>query len=77
LICEFFIRRRGRPDCLQLNGFLRVLRPIALHHLKDTHLADWIGRRLKRLFGRRRQFGMTEKNRRRLAVFRDPRHTGC
>ena len=74
LICEFFVRRHGRPDSVQLNGFLRVLRPIALHHLKDTHLADWIGRRLKRLFGRRRQFGMTEKNRRRLAVFRDPRH---
>ena len=27
---------------------------------------------MKRLFGRTRRFGMTEKNRRRLAVFRDP-----
>ena len=73
-ICEFFIERAGRPDCVQLNGFLRVLRPVALHHLGDRGLADWIGRRMKRLAGGRRFFGMTEKNRRRLAVFRDPRH---
>jgi integrase len=72
LICDFFIERRGRADCVQLNGFLRVLRPLALHRLNDRKLADWIDRRMKRLSGRTRRFGMTEKNRRRLAVFRDP-----
>jgi integrase len=37
-------------------------------------LADWIGRRLKRLAGGgARHIGMTQKNRRRLAVFRDPK----
>jgi integrase len=73
-ICEFFIERAGRPDCVQLNGFLRVLRPLALHNLGDKGLAEWINRRMKRLAGGQRRFGMTEKNRRRLAVFRDPRH---
>lgn len=74
MICDFFIERRGRSDCVQLNGFLAVLRPLAIQHLKDRALADWIGRRMKRLMGRTRRFGMTEKNRRRLSVFRDPRH---
>lgn len=72
-ICEFFIERSGRPDCVQLNAFLRVLGPIARFHLKDAVLADWISRRAKRLSGGQgRRVGMTEKNRRRLAVFRDP-----
>ena len=46
---------------------------MALNSLvKDRELADWIGRRIRRLSGGRpRRFGMTEKNRRRLAVFRD------
>lgn len=72
-ICEFFIDRRGRPDYSQLGGFLAVLRPLAAYHLKDRALAAWIGRRLRRLSGgRTRRVGMTEKNRRRLALFRDP-----
>ena len=72
-ICDFFIERRGRPDCVQLGGMLAVLRPMAAYHLKDRELAAWIGRRLKRLSGgRTRRFGMTERNRRRLAMFRDP-----
>ena len=73
LICDFFIERRrsGRTACSS-SGFLRVLRPLALHRLKDRKLADWIDRRMRRLSGRTRRFGMTEKNRRRLAVFRDP-----
>ena len=54
-ICEFFIERAGRPDCVQLNGFLRVLRPVALHQLGDKGLADWITRRMKRLAGGRRR----------------------
>jgi integrase len=74
LICDFFIERLGRTDCVQLDGFLRILRSLALHRLQDRELAEWIRRRLRRLSGRGRRFGMTEKNRRRLAVFRDPQH---
>jgi integrase len=71
-ICDFFLQR-GRPDFGQLGSFLAALRPLAAYHLNDNALAAWIGRRLKRLAGgRTRRFGMTEKNRRRLAVFRDP-----
>ncbi len=71
-ICEFFTERTRTRECLQLQGLLQVLKPIALRHLKDRELADWIGRRIRRLSGGRpRRFGMTEKNRRRLAVFRD------
>jgi len=74
-ICVFFAERHGRPYTSQLGGFLAALRPVAQHHLKDKELSDWLGRRLKRLSGGRvRQFGITEKNRRRLAVFRDPKH---
>jgi hypothetical protein len=74
-ICDFFIEWHGRPDCGQLNQFLRILRPIAQYHLNDASLARWISRRMTRLAGGRwRRVGMTEKNRRRLAVFRDPRH---
>ena len=71
-ICDFFAERSGRAGCSQLEGMLRVLRPLAGHHLGDRELAEWIGRRLRRLFGgRARRFGMTDKNRRRLAVFRN------
>jgi integrase len=74
-ICDFFAERSGRPNSVQVQGFLAVLRPVALHQLKDRTLADWISRRMRRLFGgRHRRFGMTEKNRRRLAVFRDRQH---
>ena len=73
-ICAFFTERSGRPDQRQMIEFLRFLRPVALHHVKDRALADWISRRVRRLTRGRRQVGMTEKNRRRLAVFRDPRH---
>jgi hypothetical protein len=75
LICEFFIQHHGRPDSVQLMNLMSALRPIALHLLKDRDLADWVSRRQKRLWGgSTRRFGMTEKNRRRLAVFRDPQH---
>jgi integrase len=74
LICDFFIERLGRTDCVQLDGFLHILRSLALHRLQNRELADWIRRRLRRLSGRGRRFGMREKNRRRLAVFRDPQH---
>ena len=70
-ICDFFIERRGRGS-LQLHEFLRILRAIALRDLEDRELADWIGRRLKRLSAGHHRSGMTEKNRRRIAVFRDP-----
>jgi integrase len=56
---------------------LTVLRPVATYHLKDRELSEWIRRRLRRLSnGRIRRFGITEKNRRRIAVFRDHRHVG-
>jgi len=75
LICEFFIAHHGRPDAVQLVGLLAALRLIALHQLKDRGLADWISRRAKRLSGSQgRRYGMTQKNRRRLAVFHDPKH---
>jgi len=75
LICEFFIDHHGRSDSVQLSNLLSTLRPIALHRLTDRDLADWISRRQKRLSGGwARRSGMTEKNRRRLAVFRDPQH---
>jgi len=70
-ICDFFIERRGR-GCQQLHQFLGILRLIALRDLGDRERADWIGRRLKRLSAGHRRFGMTEKNRRRIAVFRYP-----
>jgi integrase len=73
-ICAFFTERSGQPDQQQMIEFLRFLRPVALHHVKDRSLADWISRRVKRLTRGRRQVGMTEKNRRRIAIFRDPRH---
>ena len=73
MICDFFTERSGRPDTSLLGGFLAVLRPLALYRLKDRGFTDWIGRRTKRLFGRTKRFGMTDKNRRRLAVFRDSR----
>ncbi|MBV8525670.1 MAG: hypothetical protein JOY71_26735 [Acetobacteraceae bacterium] len=66
MICDFFTERSGPQDSSQVGGFLAVLRPLALYHLKDRDLADWIGRRTKRLFGRTKRFGMTDKNRRRL-----------
>lgn len=72
-ICAFFAKHHGRSDAEQLLGLLGILRPVARYHLRDEALAQWIGRRSKRLLGGRgRQRGMTEKNRRRLAVFRDP-----
>ena len=75
MICAFFAERHGRPMPGQLQGFLGALRPVALYHLKDRGLAEWIGRRLRRLAaGRGRRFGITEKNRRRVAVFQDPKH---
>lgn len=71
-ICEFFLDRSDRPQLVQLVGLLSVLRPVALHQLKQRELADFIRRRIRRLSGGRlRRFGMTEKNRRRIAVFRD------
>lgn len=74
-ICDFFINRSGRPDCSQLLSFLIILKSLAVHRLKDRSLGEWIQRRRKRLAGGRTQrVGMTEKNRRRLSVFRDPRH---
>jgi integrase len=75
LICEFFIAHHGRPDSVQLEGLLAALRLIAIHRLKDRETADWISRRMRRLSGSpSHRYGMTEKNRRRLAVFRDPTH---
>jgi integrase len=72
-ICDFFIEHHGRPDGSQLDAVLQLLRRIALQHLKDQGLAQGIRRRMLRLSGPRwRRMGMTEKNRRRLAVFRDP-----
>jgi integrase len=71
-ICEFYSERMGRPDCSAILGFLAVLRPFVRYHLEDADLVNWISRRLRRLGGRR--FGVTERNRRRLAVFRDPKH---
>jgi hypothetical protein len=76
-ICDFFIGRRsgGGPPNGQLVDLLRILRPIAIYHTNDRSQAEWIFRRMKRLSGGRgRRFGMTEKNRRRLCVFRDPQH---
>ncbi len=73
-ICDFFSERSRGTTCVQLEGCLLVLRSIALHRLKDKDLADRISRRVRRLFGgRNRRVDLTEKNRRRLAVFRDPR----
>ena len=76
-ICDFFTERRsgGGPPNGQLVDLLRILRPIAIYHINDRSQAEWISRRMKRLSGGRgRRFGMTEKNRRRLSVFRDPQH---
>lgn len=71
-ICDFFEEHHGRPDSEQIKGILTVLRPVARYHAKDEALAKWLGLRLKRLCrGRTRRTGLTEKNRRRLAVFRD------
>ncbi|WP_428394424.1 hypothetical protein [Lichenicoccus sp.] len=73
-VCDFFIERSGgRADCSQLQGLLAALRSIALHVRRERQVADWISRRRRRLGGDRPRVGMTEKNRRRLAVFRDPR----
>ena len=72
-ICDFFTERRsgGGPPNGQLVDLLRILRPIAIYHINDRTQAEWISRRMKRLSGSRgRRFGMTEKNRRRLSVFR-------
>ena len=76
-ICEFFSERRpgsGRPNIGQVIDLLSILRSIALYHIKDRSQADWISRRMRRLGGGRthRRYGMTEKYRRRLSVFRDP-----
>ena len=74
LICEFFVERSGRPDCSQLQGMLTLLGSIARHKLGDGQLAEFIHRRRRRLAGGSgRRVGMTEKNRRRIALFRDPR----
>ena len=74
IICEFFINRSGRQNCSQLQGFLILLGSLAKYHLRDRQLAELINRRRRRLAGgRARRVGMTEKNRRRIAVFRDPR----
>lgn len=74
-ICKFFQERHDRPFPSQLGGFLIVLRAVARYQLKDGELAEWISRRARRLgHGSTRQFGMTDKNRRRIAVFRDPKH---
>jgi integrase len=73
--CEFFIAHHGRPDAVQIGELLATLRLIAIHRLQDRELAAWISRRVKRLSGSQtRRYGMTEKNRRRIAVFRDPAH---
>jgi integrase len=72
-ICEFFIAHSGGTGGTQLVQFLQVLRPYVLQRLRDTELAAWIGRRIRRLLGGRPQRGgITAKNRRRLAIFRDP-----
>lgn len=71
-ICDFFMDRSTSRFSPQLDGLLSILRPIAAYRLKQRDLADWIRLRRRRLSGgRSRRFGMTEKNRRRLAVFRD------
>lgn len=71
-LCDFFMERSDRAFVVQLDGMLRILRAVAAYHLKRRDLADFISRRVRRLSGgRSRRFGMTEKNRRRLAVFRD------
>ena len=73
LICEFFERHHGRPGSEQIKHLLTALRPLARYHLKDAALTKWLGSRLKReCRGRTRRVGLTDKNRRRLAVFRDP-----
>jgi integrase len=75
MICAFFMQRHGGTVPEQLGDLLAALRPVALYQLKDRDLADWIRRRLRRLAGGRiRRFGITEKNRRRIAVFQDPKH---
>lgn len=74
IICEFFINRNGRPNCSQLQGFLILLGSLAKYHIKDQQLTELINRRRRKLAGGKgRRVGMTEKNRRRIAVFRDPR----
>ena len=73
LTCAFFEQHHGRPGSEQIKHLLIALRPIARHHLKDAALTQWLGLRLKReCRGRTRRVGLTQKNRRRLAVFRDP-----
>jgi integrase len=74
LVCEFFTEHHGRPDSIQLQGMLQVLRPLAVFKLQDKALGERISRRMRRLASPRgARYGMTEKNRRRLAVFRDPK----
>ena len=73
LVCQFFEQHHGRPDSAQIKGLLTILRPLARYHLKDPALTKWLARRQKVLCkGNTRRVGLTEKNRRRLAVFRDP-----
>jgi integrase len=75
MICDFFLARNGGTISEQLGGMLTVLRPIATYQLKNRELAEWIRRRLRRLSGGRvRRFGITEKNRRRIVLFRDAKH---
>ena len=75
MICAFFADCHGRLMPGQLQDFLVAPRPVALYHLNDRGLAEWIGRRLPRLAaGRGRRFGITEKNRRRLPSSRTLKH---
>ena len=75
MICDFFLARNEGTISEQLGGMLTVLRPIATYQLKDRELTEWIRRRLRRLSGGRiRRFGVTEKNRRRIVLFRDAKH---
>lgn len=71
-VCEFFLDRSKTEFSSQLHGLLSSLRQVVAHRLKDRELADWITRRIRRVGRDRSQLlGVTEKNRKRLAVFRD------
>ena len=72
-MAEFFAERHAGRRSSSLIVLLNALRPMVRNWLKDLDLARWISRYRARMFGRHAPVGMTEKNRRRLSLFQDPR----